>query len=65
MRVTAKSGDIIEIGIEGHSNCNQIDGFVSVLMRNAKGEWELYVFADIESEEPTHVINLNGAREPK
>ncbi|QDP54513.1 MAG: hypothetical protein Unbinned2514contig1000_5 [Prokaryotic dsDNA virus sp.] len=37
------------------------DGFPIIVSRNSKGEVKLYVYSDINQEEPTHEICLNGA----
>jgi len=36
-----------------------------VLLELYQGEYRLYVWGDINDEEPTHVISLEGARETK
>jgi hypothetical protein len=50
------------IGIDGHGDFCETNGF-PIVLEHEDGECRLLVWADINSEEPTHVIPLKGARE--
>lgn len=54
----------ITLKIAGHETCNGIDDAV-VLLELYEGVPRLIVWADINSEEPTHIIDLSGADKKK
>lgn len=53
----------IEIGVEGHGMCAMDDDFDKIVMVvNVQGLPRVLVWADINSKEPTHCIDLSGAQ---
>lgn len=60
-----KSGGA-DIHVEGYGQSSFLPGFEAPLyVELYQGKLMLYVWADINNEEPTHVIDLEGARESK
>lgn len=60
------SGGGIDVKIEGYGDYSSQNGHgTPVFLELYRGELRLVVFADINSEEPTHIISLEGAREDK
>ena len=54
----------IELGFEGYGECGAADGYGRpVRVELYEGKLRLLVWADINSEDPTHTIELNGAQE--
>lgn len=54
----------IEICPEGYGNANDIDGNgVPVLIEYWDGKLRVHVWGDINREDPTHSIDLSGAKE--
>lgn len=54
----------IEVFAEGYGTCNMQPGFGSpIFLEVWEGKLRLHVFADINSEDPTHTIDLEGALE--
>ncbi len=53
----------ITIGIEGYGECGSTDAAARpIYLEHHEGKLTLYVWADINNEEPTHVIELAGAK---
>lgn len=58
--------DAIEIGFEGYGEKCAPEGYGHpIRIERYKGEMRLLVWADINQEDPTHTISLEGAREDK
>jgi len=54
----------IEIGFEGYGEYGAAEGYgCPVRVELYEGKLRLLVWADINSEDPTHTIELNGAQE--
>jgi hypothetical protein len=54
----------ITLKIAGYETCNGIDDAV-VLLEHYEGVPRLVVWADINNEEPTHIIDLSGAEKKR
>lgn len=55
--------DGVSLRIAGYSDCNSTDDNGTLAwLEKLDGDLKLYVYADINREEPTHVISLEGAR---
>jgi hypothetical protein len=52
----------LSMGFEGYGNCCEASGDV-VFLELYEGELRLLVWSDVNNEDPTHVISLEGARE--
>lgn len=51
---------------EGYGDsCSTYDSGVPVMLEIWEGELRVLIWADINQEDPTHVISLEGARESK
>ena len=62
-KVIFENGNI-EIMPKGHGSKDTVAGTAGpIYIENLDGEIVLYVWADINDSDPTHVINLSGARE--
>lgn len=62
----AVSPNGVSLYAEGHGDCTSSEGHGSpVFVEVYKGELRLLVWADINKEDPTHVICLSGAREDR
>jgi hypothetical protein len=60
------SGSSLFIEPEGYGDCFSSPGRgVPIVIEVFEGNLQLVVWADINSEDPTHTINLEGAREEK
>lgn len=58
------SGFGMEIRMPGYSDCcSQDSEGVPIYLEEYSGEMYLRIFSDINSEEPTHNISLNNARD--
>lgn len=56
----------IEVRVEGHGDCSSVPGAgCPIYLERQGGKVKLYVWADINREDPTHVIDLDGAREDR
>lgn len=56
--------EAIEIGFEGYGECGAAEGYGRpVRIELYEGKLRALVWADINSEDPTHIIDLNGAQE--
>ena len=56
----------IEVLPKGYGTAGMEDGYgCPVFLERWEGELRVVVFADINSEDPTHIISLEGARESK
>lgn len=56
----------IDVIPEGFGNATMTDGHgVPVILELWEGRLRLLVWADINQEDPTHIIDLEGAREDK
>lgn len=54
----------LELVVEGYGSCNMLPGHGSPLwIELYEGKLRLVVFADINQEDPTHIIDLEDARE--
>lgn len=54
----------LEVGAAGYGDHDSIDGDGSpIFLEVHEGRLRLLVWADINQEDPTHVIDLEGARE--
>jgi hypothetical protein len=51
----------VELGVKGYSNLIDDEGCVAYL-EYYESELRLIVWANINEEDPTHIINLEGAR---
>lgn len=63
IRVTCDNHEVYpyaEIKIEGFETFAGIDDCI-IYLENYEGEWTLYVYADINQEDATHVIPLGDA----
>ena len=59
-----KHGQNLILRFEGFGDHNSEDGYgAPVLVENWEGKLRVVVWADINQEDPTHVIDLTGARE--
>jgi hypothetical protein len=58
-------GSWIDIFIEGYGQCNMPAGTGAPIYLEVQddGTPKLYVWADINQEDPTHIIDLSGAKE--
>jgi|694.fasta_scaffold139348_2 hypothetical protein len=64
--VTSEFGEGIELKPQGYGDyCSVIGNGCPVLLEVCQGRLRLVVWADINQEEPTHYIDLEGAREDK
>ena len=69
LKVMVKGSDIglttaLLISPEGYGECNALGGKGSPIMLEIwEGKLRLIVWADINQEDPTHIIDLEGARE--
>lgn len=66
--VTIQQGNplFLNIGIEGHGDYVSEDGCgFPLTLEIFNGKLLLNVWADINKEDPTHIIDLEGAREDK
>lgn len=60
----SESGQGLGIVIEGHGDAVSANGYgYPILLENRDGKLFLVVWADINSDDPTHIISLAGARE--
>jgi len=57
-----KGGYGILISLEGYGDASHIDGGWPVALDYFDGKLQVLVYADINSEEPTHMIPLEGAK---
>lgn len=56
----------IQLFADGYGDFGSAEGYgAPVFITQQRGELVLYVFADINKEDPTHRIKLGGARENK
>ena len=54
------------IKAEGYGDYTSADGLgMPIVLEHYEGELRLLVWSDINQEEPTHIISLEGAREDK
>ena len=58
-----QSDDFLEIEIKGLGTLAEQGDGRTVLVEFYDGTWWVRVWADINQEDPTHVINLSGAQE--
>ena len=58
---TDETDDFLEIEIEGLSTLAEQDDGTVILVEFYEGRWWLRVWADINDEDPTHIIDLSGA----
>ena len=59
-----KDGRYLVLRFEGFGECAALDGHGSpVLVENWEGKPRVVVWGDINQEDPTHVIDLAGAKE--
>jgi len=65
LEVTANAiGNFLEIGVKGYGDCESEDGHgCPIVLDYFGGKLHLLVYADINSSEPTHKIDLAGALE--
>lgn len=56
-----KEHSTVEIYIEGMTN--QADGTGQVLLEFYEGKWMLFTWADANSADPTHRVDLSNAKE--
>src|SRR5215217_89992 len=60
----SKNGNLLEIGADGYGEMTAETGHgFPVVIEFYNGKLTLRVFSDINSEDPTHTINLDGALE--
>lgn len=60
------NGQSIQIGFEGYGECGAAEGYGRpVVIELYEGKLRLLVWSDINSEDPTHTIELNGAQEAR
>lgn len=58
------TNEAVYLFAEGYGDAGSADGHGSpVIIENHCGELRVIVWGDINSQEPTHVIGLDGARE--
>jgi hypothetical protein len=56
----------ISIRVEGYSDACSLDGCgTPILIERWEGELRVVIWGDINQEDPTHIISLEGARESK
>ena len=56
----------LEVGFEGYGECAAADGYGRpVIIELYEGKLRLLVWSDINREDPTHIIELNGAQEAR
>lgn len=61
-----ESAGVLTIDAAGHGNCTGPQGDSPIVgLQLSKGRLQILVFGDINSEEPTHTISLEGALESK
>lgn len=67
VKVTVHSSEVgLEVRIDGYSDCSSNDSEgAPIYLEKYEDEMFLRVFSDINCEEPTHSISLNGARNTK
>jgi len=59
-------GDCVAIRPEGYGEASAADGHgFPVLLERYNGELRLVVWADINKQDPTHIICLDGAQESR
>jgi len=57
---------VLELYLDGYGNCTMEPGHAPVAaLVHQDGRPRLLVFADYDSEEPTHTIDLSKAKEPE
>ena len=63
VKVHSEDNNGLAISLDDHSTNSAADGFDDAILwlEYEDGKPTLYVFADINSEEPTHKIDLSGA----
>ena len=62
----AVSSNGVSLYAEGYGNCTSAaDHGTPVFLELYRGELRLVVWADINKEDPTHMISLGGAREDR
>lgn len=62
--VCEQGGLGLSIGLEGYGLCDMIDGSGDpIIIEFHNGEPRLLVWGDVNNEEPTHIISLQGALE--
>ena len=61
--VKNENDDGIAISLKGYSTKTSVDGFddAVIFLELHDGKPILYVWSDINSEDPTHIIDLSGA----
>lgn len=64
-RIRKSPGDkLVMIGADGYGECTALDGGgFPIVIEFHEGEFCILVWGDIDKEDPTHVISLEGARE--
>lgn len=67
VKIKIKSeGSVVCIAPEGYNDCNSLPGHGSVAMFELwEGHLRLIVWSDINQEDPTHIIDLEEAKEEK
>lgn len=61
-----KDNPTLWVEIPGIGDCCSEDGHgAAVLVERWDGEWRVVVWADINQEDPTHIVSLSGAAETK
>ena len=56
----------ISIEAKGYGDCGSTDGHGSpIFLEFFQGRFRLLVWSDITNEDPTHIIDLTGAREDR
>lgn len=64
VRLVAGIDNSLSIGVPGYGDATSIDGRgVVAILERWEGRLRLLVWSDIDEEEPTHIIDLEGARE--
>ena len=65
LRIRKSPGDqLIMIGAEGYGECATLEGGgFPIVIEFHEGKFRLMVWGDINEQDPTHVISLEGARE--
>ena len=64
-----KENPTLEVFVKGVGLCGSIGDDSAIYLEHYQGKWVLRVWADINQEDPTHVIDMSGAlhtaRDPK
>lgn len=65
LRVQKSPGDnLLMVGADGYGEKTALDGDgFPIVIEFHEGKFRLLVWADINQEDPTHIISLEGARE--